>query len=201
MTRERDNQRQRVYGAEIDAWSSGHGGKSYFQTIPNDGLKDYVASILDKRSVRSRWGVRPIPRIELTHGGARAFGMHEIRFGLNTRNEMIACHEVAHTLMADTSYAAHGPEYVGVYLFLVRLMMGDEWAKALSDSFRKHKVRRSNAAIPDVSNVVPQPRAERIREQKRAKRDDAARKIQQWLNDGVINRATLRAIIEGKAQS
>jgi len=198
MTRERDTQRQRVYDAERAAWASGHDGKGFFQTIPNDDLKGYVLTVLDKRSIRSRWGIRRVPRVEFTHDGARAFGDYEVRFGLNMRNEMVVCHELAHTLCPD-EYAWHGPEFVGIYLFLVRLMMGDEWAKSLSDAFRRYRVKRSNAAIPDVRNVVPQPRAERIREQKKAARDEAARKIQRWLDDGVVNKATLRAIIEGKA--
>jgi putative metallohydrolase (TIGR04338 family) len=195
----RDNQRQRVYDAEQAAWARmmPEGKKSYHQTIPNSELAAFVNDVLDKRPVRSRWGTRTLS-VEFTHGGARAHGNHSVRFGAKTRNELIVCHEIAHTLTPSVR-AAHGPEFVGVYLFLVRTVMGPEWAKTLSDCFREQKVRRSNADVLPVLKVgIPKSRKEREAARRPLLRVEAITKIDRWVKDGIVRKADLKRLAEGK---
>jgi hypothetical protein len=199
VERARDNQRQRVYDAEQAAWAKmmPEGKRSYHQTISNDDLTAFVNGILDKRPVRSRWGARVL-RVEFTHDGARAHGQHSVRFGKNMRNELIVCHEVAHTLTDGSNEAWHGPEFIGVYLFLVKMVMGPEWAKALSDEFRERRVRRSNKGIPPVRANVPLSRKDRDAVHRRAARAEALTKINHWVRLGVVRKADLKRLAEGK---
>ena len=194
----RDNQRQRVYDAEEKTWASmmPEGKRTYHQTIPNDRLAGFVNGILDKRPVRSRWGARVL-RVEFTHGGARAHGSHSVRFGVDTRNELIVCHEIAHTLTPN-GCAPHGPEFVGIYLFLVKMVLGTEWHKALSDSLRQTGARRSNKGIPSVMAKVPESRKERDAARRRSARAEALNKINLWVRDGIVRKADLKRLAEGK---
>lgn len=177
--RDRDTQRQRVYDAE-----NASGLNPWQQTIPNADLQAWVDDVLDRRAIRSRWGVRKV-RVELTHGrGAHAEGSHTIRASRMGRNEYVMLHEIAHTL--THGYAGHGPEYAGVLLFLVKTVMGREAHAALLASMRKYKVRRSNAAIPKVRSDVPEPRAKRERKAKAAAQDAALTRLVTAVNRGEI---------------
>lgn len=175
MSRERDTQRQRVYDAENAA-----GINPWVQTIPNADLQAWVDSVLDRRAIRSRWGVRQV-RVELTHGrGAHAYGTHTIRASRAARNEYVLLHEIAHTLTHQRGYAGHGPEFCGVLLFLVKTVMGREAHAALLAQMRARKVKRSNAAIPAVRTDVPEPKAKRERKQRAAMKEKAVKDLH-WL--------------------
>lgn len=168
--RDRDTQRQRVYDAE-----NASGLNPWQQTIPNADLQTWVDDVLDRRAIRSRWGVRQV-RVELTHGrGAHAEGSHTIRASRAGRNEFVLLHEIAHTL--THGYAGHGPEYAGVLLFLVKTVLGREAHATLLAQMRKHKVRRSNAAIPKVRSDVPEPRVKRERAQRAARQNAALSRL------------------------
>lgn len=176
--RDRDNQRQRVYDAE-----NASGLNPWQQTIPNADLQAWVDDVLDRRAIRSRWGVRQV-RVELTHGrGAHAEGLI-IRASRPGRNEYVLLHEIAHTL--THGYAGHGPEYAGVLLFLVKTVMGRDAHAVLLASMRKHKVRRSNAAIPKVRSDVPEPRAKRERARKAAAQDAALTRLVTAVHRGEV---------------
>jgi len=56
-------------------------------------------------------------------------------------------HEVAHCL-TPTDLAAHGPEYAGVLLALVRRAVDPARAQSLEDAFARHRVRWTLAAVP-----------------------------------------------------
>lgn len=188
----RDTQRSKVYAAEDAYWRSTHDGRGYFQTIPTADLTAYVNAVLDKRAVRSRWGARSV-RVELGRGGARAHGSHTVSFGVNARNELIVCHELAHVL-TPSRYAAHGPEWVGIYLHLVRTVIGETAARDLGRVMRQHKVRVSLKGIPPVSDDVPAPRADRERAAKAEAREMALAKVRRMLANGTITKADLRRL-------
>jgi hypothetical protein len=56
-------------------------------------------------------------------------------------------HEVAHCL-TPVDVAAHGPEYAGVLLSLVRRAVDPGTAQRLEDAFSRHGVRWTLAAVP-----------------------------------------------------
>jgi hypothetical protein len=191
VSRERDTQRQRVYDAENAA-----GINPWVQTIPNADLQAWVDSVLDRRAIRSRWGVRQV-RVELTHGrGAYARGSGLIRASRGARNEYVLLHEIAHTLTSGRGYAAHGPEFCGVLLFLVKTVMGREAHAALLAQMRARKVKRSNVAIPAVRKDVPEPKAKRERQERAAMKEKAMRDLR-WL---VTNHGLSWAAIERVAR-
>lgn len=168
--RERDTQRQRVYDAE-----NASGLNPWKQTIANSDLQAWVDGVLDRRAIRSRWGVVRV-RVELTHGrGAHAVGSGLIRASRAGRNEYVLLHEIAHTL--TYGHAGHGPEFAGVLLFLVKTVMGRDAHAALLASMRQHRVRRSTAGIPKVRSDVPEPRAKRERAQRAAAQESALNRL------------------------
>lgn len=155
MTRARDNQRSRVYAAENSVFTFG-------QTIPDALLQATLNDWLDRRPIRSRFGPRRIT-IERGKGAARAYGAHRITVGVRCRNEWLLCHELAHCLTPG-AYAAHGPEYCGIYLFLVDLFIGPAKAAELRAAFRTRRVKWNNKAIPAPSTGtrVPPRQYERL---------------------------------------
>lgn len=179
----RDSQRQRVYNAE-------HGLFDWGQTIPNDDLQQTVNDILDKRPIRSRWGSRSVS-VRLGRGGGLSWNYNVISLGVGARNTWTICHELAHQLTPNR-YAAHGPEFAGVMLFLVGTVMGEQDRKALLAAYRANKVKRSNAAIPEVRANVPPTKAERERVARKRQREEALSKINRWIVTGVITKADLR---------
>jgi putative metallohydrolase (TIGR04338 family) len=153
----RDNQKTRLYQAEDAAFFRIH-GKTLHQTIPNNELDVFVQSVLKRRAFRSRWPfVRAVVRLGRGGGGA-AFHPHKlgdfwtIHLGRNCRNEMVILHEIAHCLISD-DYAPHGPEYAGVFLYLVKLVMGDEAYRILLGEFRSRRVKRNNTCILDPVRI------------------------------------------------
>lgn len=167
MTRARDNQRQRLYDAEQAARlrcpeHSGH------QTIANADLQSYVDKVLAHRAVQARWGQRSI-QVSLSHGGGRSWG-GVITLGTWARNPWAILHEIAHELVAVRyrSVAAHGPEFAGVFLWLVQTFLGKHQADLLREEFRTHRVRKTNKAIPAPTRTVV-TQAERRTKQAAAK--------------------------------
>lgn len=138
MSRPRDNQRQRLYNAETALAGVAFGRR--LETVAE--LQAYVDGLLGTRWFRARWG--RWGRIVVTAGRGRrsacAHGQHEIRIPRWARSELVVLHEVAHCL-TDARAAAHGPEFAGVMLALVRQFMGPGAAASLRSSFRSHRVR------------------------------------------------------------
>jgi len=187
----RDTQRHKVYAAE-------HGLFGWGQTIPNGDLQQTVNDILDKRPIRSRWGSRSV-EVRLGRGGGWSWDNASlISLGVDVRNEWSICHELAHQLNRS-SYAAHGPEFAGLMLFLVGTVMGDKHRKDLLAAYRANKVKRSNAAIPEVRSTVPPTRVERARTAKKKSREEALNKINRWIADGTVSKADLRRAADSTA--
>lgn len=140
--RERDNQRQRVYDAERESL-----GRQFNADMTIEECAAFLAEVQRRPWFRTRWGNMSIGLVATNGWGARAYDSGEIRLGAGSRNRWVALHELAHTL---TPYgcAGHGPEYVGVYLFLVERVLGKEAAQGFRESLRKHRARKTNKAIP-----------------------------------------------------
>lgn len=145
MPRPRDSQRSRVYAAENSVFQFG-------QTIPDDLLQATLNDILDKRAVRSRFGPRQIS-VERGRSGARAFGSYRISMGVQARNEWVLCHELAHCL-TTRNFAAHGPQFCGVYLFLLEIVISKDAADRLKAAFAEGGVKWNNEAVPKPSSTV-----------------------------------------------
>jgi hypothetical protein len=163
--RPRDTQRERVYRAERAA-AAEIDGQFWHQTIPNQRLQGFVDDVLTRKAIQSRWGRRYID-VGLKRGGrALAHGSSRITLPLGGRNQWVVLHEIAHCLTPDR-YAPHGPEFAGVYLFLVRTVIGADAGKALLKHQRKQRVRRSTAAIPEPSRTVV-TKTERVQRERTA---------------------------------
>lgn len=168
----RDNQRGRVYAAERAA--ANQHGIFWSQTISNDALQGWVNTVLDKRPIRSRWGNRHIDVVLKRGGRALAWGKSRITLPLGGRNEWVMLHEIAHCLTPG-QYAPHGPEFAGVYLFLVQTVLGPEKAATLRQAFKEERVRTNRKGIPAVRSVVPpaQEPARKAAARERVKREKA----------------------------
>lgn len=148
----RDNQKSRVYAAGRSAFGAAHDT----QSIPNDELEAWVTTAMNRRPIRSRWGNRRIT-VTLKRGG-RALGHGSSRISLPKwgRNPYVICHELAHCLTPG-HYADHGPEFAGVFLFLVKTVVGAEAGAQLKAAYRANRVRSNSKAIPAVRTDVPSP--------------------------------------------
>lgn len=133
------------------------------QTIDDRLLQATVDSILDLRAVRSRFGSVRV-RVVKGRGGAEA-SRGKISLGVNARTEWVMCHELAH-LLTPSSCAAHGPEFAGVYLFLIRAVFGKDAAAGLRNSFKANRVSVSMRGVPKPVKPasVPPRQYERIEE-------------------------------------
>lgn len=149
----RDTQRKRLTDAE-DAAARATGGHVYAQSIANADLQAWVDAALARRAICTRW-----PGMRITVGlkrGGSAYGYRDkrrISLPAWARNEWVILHEIAHVLTPGR-YTAHGPEFAGVYLFLVRTVLGPEAGAALLAQYRtKPIVRHNRAAIPAPQDV------------------------------------------------
>lgn len=146
MQRERDTQRSKVYEAEDKAHWLTYGRSLHARTLANDEVQARIDEIMEMRAIQSRWGRHKI-RVTFTHGGGHASSPWEIALGASSRNDWYILHEIAHCLSWNKG-ASHGKEYVGVYLFLVKTVLGQTAYDNLLAQFRERRVRRSNSAVP-----------------------------------------------------
>ncbi len=175
--RPRDTQRQRVYDAEgvlrtirtdkaarrllVDearllvqtGWHAGpiaRDGKTYAPSI--DDCQRYVDEVLRGAYVQRRWGQRTLTVGWKASGSDTCTGTH-LALPPWSRHESVILHEIAHALTPD-KYAAHGPEFAGVLLSLVRHRMGAEAGTRLCEAFRAQRARVSVAAVPAPTQPV-----------------------------------------------
>ena len=140
MDRPRDSQRARLYRAEnaVDA------GRP-LPTVPV--MQAYIDEVAATGWFIDRWGDRSF-EVRPGYGHKRATATPDgvLQMPRWARREMTILHEVAHCLTPE-SFAAHGSEYAGVLLALVRRAMGLGPAQALEDAFDAHRVRWSTGAL------------------------------------------------------
>jgi hypothetical protein len=184
--RPRDTQRSRVYEADraIATWT---------QEISNNELQAFVDNALDKRAIRARWGARKV-YVELGRGGAHA-NYNRISLGVQTRNPHIICHELAHSLTSN-KYAAHGPEYCGVYLFIANVIIGPEFAKQLRAAFKAKKVKVNRKGIPPIAERVTESRSAVERLARQQAKTAAVNTITKLIASGAISKAEAKRVID-----
>lgn len=145
--RDRDNQRRRLYAAEqvIRKSQSNKYAKYLDGSIPS--CQEYVNAILKTAWFSRRWMVKFIP---VASGKGARGGVNGIRLGKWARCEAVILHELAHALVPRTcpNASAHGPEFAGVFHYLVQQVMGKEEADKLKASFKLNKVKINRKAIP-----------------------------------------------------
>lgn len=158
MSRPKDMQKSRVYAHEAYEGSSDLAvrllaqGKRYSTgNVHIDSCQEYVDSVLSRAWFVRRW---PAVHIYVQHkSGGNAYGyrlgQHQGRITLPVfaRTERIILHEIAHVLTPG-KYASHGPEWAGVYLELVRYMVGKDAAAQVRDRFKQGRVRWNKKAVP-----------------------------------------------------
>jgi putative metallohydrolase (TIGR04338 family) len=134
----RDSQRKQVYDAERDmlvgcVWDS------------IVGAQDYV-----NRLLATPWWQQYFPSVRyvvILDGGPRRYSDGDksvdagvIRLSSLMRNQLTILHELAH-IARPAATAGHGPEFAGIYLFLVRRCMGNGVAARLACNFDEHRVK------------------------------------------------------------
>lgn len=134
----RDSQRSRVYKAErsggvVEGW--------YMPKV--EEVRGYIARLQRQPGYQERWGGRkPIT----VHDGRRrrdAAGCpieRAVWLPRWSRYPLVICHEIAHVETPDEA-PAHGEEFCGNFLFLVRLTLGRDGESALRESFDEHRVK------------------------------------------------------------
>ena len=101
-------------------------------------------------------------------------------------------HELAHELAPRE--VKHGPEFVGIYLFLVDLVLGKAEGNRLRAAFKANRVRSSRKAIPAVRSDVPASRADRDKLERKRNRDESLLRVRRLLAAGHITKADLRRL-------
>jgi len=140
VDRPRDSQRARLYRAENEV----DPGKA-LPTVAT--MQAYVDRVAANGWFVERWGDRTFDvRPGCGHTRATANPDGVLQMPRWARREMTILHEVAHCVTPVT-FAAHGCEYAGVLLAIVRRAMGLGPAQALEDAFGRHRVRWSTAAV------------------------------------------------------
>lgn len=141
LSRPRDSQRARLYRAEDEV-----GTGRRLPTVPM--LQAYVDALAASAWFEARWGARSFEvRPGYGHRRATADGNGVLQLPKWARTEAVVLHEVAHCL-TPVEFAAHGPEYAGVLLSIVRRAVDPGTAQRLEDSFGRHRVRWTLAAVP-----------------------------------------------------
>ena len=149
MTRVRDTQRSRVYGAEIPGQQIGRG------TVPE------VQAWVDQITGTSWWRARcPVSKIEVRNGqgGSSARAVYStIKLPLWARTDRVVLHEVAHVLITHTcnGVAPHGREFTGAYLALFKRFIGGERYETQRAVFRERRVKVGAAPKPIRSGARP----------------------------------------------
>ena len=155
---ERDNQKSRHYAAERFLYDAGRtviktGSKNFpeikFNLTKQSSIHDcqsYLDIVCDQFWFRQRFGERKI-YIEAGRNVGKAYGSRRITLGTWARNEAVILHELAHCLTPNTK---HGAEFSGVFLFLVKNAFGADIAKQLRESYKTHRVKYNNKAIPPI---------------------------------------------------
>lgn len=140
MARPRDTQRAKLYRAER---AVPHPAE--FKTM--DQCQAFIDQVLRSRWVATRWRKTLVALPGKGYSRAVAYpDRGTIQLPLWSRSKLVICHEIAHHLTPST-YAWHGPEYAGVYLMLVKHVIGDEAYDALRASFKANHVRYTLVAV------------------------------------------------------
>jgi len=139
MRRPRDTQRKKLYDAEQRAFGRPEKRAERYETLPE--IHDFLRGLAPV--IRCLSGEYLPIRVGDGRGRRRACALpwrREIRLPRWSRCDWVILHEVAHILQ-PTNTAWHGPEFCGVYLFLVREVMGADQAIKLEQAMHDGHVR------------------------------------------------------------
>jgi putative metallohydrolase (TIGR04338 family) len=156
----RDQQRSRLYAAERECH---HGPQEHLRSVQQ--MQNFIDRVCTQRWFQSRWGNDVKIEVRGGQGHRRAVCYGDVlHIPLWGREELVLLHELAHSLVTyrrgltgfsilgvdyqTGAVAGHGPEYAGVFLFLVRQVLGAEEALKLKAAFKKHRVRSNTKLVP-----------------------------------------------------
>lgn len=140
-----DSQRKRVYSAEEIPGCRD-------ELLEKEEVELFVRSVATKAWFRKRYP--RITKVQVRYSNSER-RCAEGRMFINTAilvlprwawTKQIILHELAHCCTSPVlkgeknARAAHGREWVGTYLFLVKKLLGDEKCDMLKRQFRNHKV-------------------------------------------------------------
>lgn len=145
--RDRDNQKARLYKAEAVIRKSQSEKYAKYLDGSIQSCQEYVDAILKTAWFSRRWLHK---RVDVKSGKGARGGIKGISLGKWARCEAVILHELAHNLVPRSvpNAAAHGPEFAGVFHYLVQQVMGREEASKLKASFKENRVRMNRRAIP-----------------------------------------------------
>lgn len=147
----RDNQKRRLYLAELPLRDINVSKYAKHLDGTITGCQKYVNAIVSHAWFRRRWGTI---HIEVEAGKGARGGSGVIRLAKWARNEVVILHEITHNLVPSSRYAAHGPEFAGVFQFLVTQVMGKEYGAKLKKSYKENRVRSNRKALPKPDTKV-----------------------------------------------
>lgn len=136
----RDSQKSRLYVAERLALMSSPNNIRH-ETVPE--IRKFLAKV-----VKTKWYQKRFPKKDLVIKDGRRtrsalctsyVWCMDLNFPRWSRSTYIILHEFAHGLVSNGK-AAHGPEFCGVFLELVRKFMSKEDALRLEETFKEKKV-------------------------------------------------------------
>lgn len=148
---DRDSQQLRVYRAEKMAMHLLIGGY-WTQEMTEIQVLDLIEAALNHPSVLARWGDISV-KVEFPTKGNMAWatrGERRIFLPPDARNPLIILHEVAHLLLTSKPEPHHGPGFVAIYRYLVRLVLGEDAARTLDACFVGLAVKADDNLIPSA---------------------------------------------------
>lgn len=146
---DRDSQQLAVYRAEKMAQHLLL-GNYWSQTLTEIQVLDLIDSATNHPSVAARWSPHAIT-VNFAQKGTTAWAERatgRIHLPPGTRNPLTVLHEVAHLLPTTKTEADHGPGFVAIYRYVVRLVLGEDTANTLDACFTSLRVKADDALIP-----------------------------------------------------
>jgi len=148
LRRPRDSQRARLYAAERTAFGDPRACPARLATLRE--LCAYVDQTLGDAWFEAEFGRFASVRVKDGRGTRHAYSAYDLRsralllsFPRWARTRPVVLHELGHAASARRHgvIAAHGPEFAGVFLGLVRRFLGPDAAGRLAAAYRSHRVR------------------------------------------------------------
>ena len=170
-----DSQKSKVYAAESKFRTTPYTSK--YSSVISTSIHDcqrYVDLVCNETWFRARFGERHI-RVEAGRNGGVAYG-NRITLGVWARQETVILHEIAHCVAPRG--IKHGAEYAGVFMFLVKQMLGAEAASNLRGCYKEKRVRYSYKALPKATKVLTTKQKE-VKERKQMVAAKRIKKMQQ----------------------
>ena len=169
----RDSQRERVYRSERKVYYGVEDKPRIRDVTPDFKTVAECQAYVDYVTDSNAWiamDVYQLNSIEVLDGrGRRRAGaiveFDQITLPKWTRSKYQILHELAHIAVGlDESYASHGPEFTGIYLYLVHEFLGPEVHDKMVEAFETNKVKvlhhdkhtREVVSVTDTDTQTPQ---------------------------------------------